>query len=135
MKKTDHMQDPEFEKQVQKKMEELIFSPSDSVWITVEKEIKKDKKRNRGFFLLFLCLGFVLSGLVYILVNLEKYETRKSAGYPNQKQQSSISFEKDASAKQKVQSGKMPDSPVSRGFQKLDPETEKIRMTSPVYSS
>ena len=132
MKKTDHMQDPEFEKQVQKKMEELNFSPSDSVWKTVEKEIKMDRKRNRGFFLLFLCLGFVLSGLVYVLISLEKYENRKSAGYPNQKPQSSTAFERDPSAKQRIQSGKLVTSPVARDIGKLDPETEKIRQNSPV---
>jgi hypothetical protein len=132
MKKTDHMQDPEFEKQVQKKMEELNFSPSDSVWKTVEKEIKMDRKRNRGFFLLFLCLGFVLSGLVYVLISLEKYENRKSAGYPNQKPQSSTAFEREASAKQRIQSGKLVTSPVVRDIGKLDPETEKIRKNSPV---
>ena len=39
------MHDPEFEKHVQKKMDELQFDPSGEVWTKVEQEIKKEKRR------------------------------------------------------------------------------------------
>src|ERR1700730_16200830 len=128
MKKTDHMQDPEFEKQVQKKMEELNFSPSVSVWKIVEKGIKKDRKRNRGLFLLFLCLGFALSGMVYILVSLEKQGNREAAVLPDKKLQTSDAIEKDRSANEKIQSGKALTKPVAGNNEKLNPETEKNKM-------
>jgi hypothetical protein len=35
------MQEQNFEKQVQKKMEELSFTPSEPVWQKVEEEIRK----------------------------------------------------------------------------------------------
>jgi hypothetical protein len=40
----------EFEKQVQKKMEELKLVPSDPVWQKVEEQIRKKKERRRFFF-------------------------------------------------------------------------------------
>jgi len=128
MKKTDHMQDPEFEKQVQKKMEELNFSPSVSVWKNVEKGIKKDRKRNRGLFLLFLCLGFALSGMVYILVSLEKQGNRESAVLPDKKPQTPDAIEKNRSANEKIESVKALTKPVVGNNEKLNPETEKNKM-------
>ncbi len=45
------MHDPEFEKHIQRKMGELDFTPSESVWNKVEAEIEKDKRRRRPHFL------------------------------------------------------------------------------------
>jgi hypothetical protein len=57
------MYDPKFEKDVQRKMEELEFSPSEAVWMNVEREIGRGKKRRRvPFFWLFLAPALLLSG-------------------------------------------------------------------------
>ncbi|HTQ27073.1 MAG TPA: outer membrane beta-barrel protein [Puia sp.] len=61
------MQDPEFEKQVRKKMEELLFSPSESVWAGVETRIKRDRDRRRPLLWMFLAAGLVLGGGFYLL--------------------------------------------------------------------
>src|ERR1700754_3147851 len=45
------MHDPKFEKEVQQKMKELEFSPSESVWANVEKEINQlHARRSFPFF-------------------------------------------------------------------------------------
>ena len=54
------MQENEFEKQVQQKMEELKLDPSAEVWTEVERRIRKEKKRRFIFWwwpLFFLLLG------------------------------------------------------------------------------
>jgi len=57
------MYDPKFEKEVQRKMEELEFSPSEAVWTNIEREVGRDKKRRRvPFFWLFLAPALLLSG-------------------------------------------------------------------------
>ena len=55
------MQDPEFEKEVREKMSELKFSPSESVWTSVQMQIAKDKRR-RPLFWIFLLGGIMLAG-------------------------------------------------------------------------
>jgi len=51
----------EFEKQVQQKMEELNFVPSEPVWEKIEEQIRKKKDRRKAFlwlpFLLLLLAG------------------------------------------------------------------------------
>ena len=56
------MHENKFEKQVQEKMEELQFVPSDAVWEKVDEEINKDKKDRRPLFWLFFFLGLLLLG-------------------------------------------------------------------------
>lgn len=56
------MHENKFEKQVQEKMEELQFAPSDAVWGNIDKEINKGKKRRRPVFWLFFLFGFLLLG-------------------------------------------------------------------------
>ncbi len=51
------MHENEFEKQVQKKMEELQFAPSDAVWQKVDKEINRKENRRRTLFWLFFFFG------------------------------------------------------------------------------
>lgn len=46
------MSDHEFEKRVKQTMEELKFRPSEPVWLAVEQQIKKDRRRRRGFLLI-----------------------------------------------------------------------------------
>jgi len=67
------MQDPEFEKQVREKMNELRFSPSESVWTRVLKDLDKDNKRKRPFFWYFLLTGVGLAvGGYFILIQGKK---------------------------------------------------------------
>ncbi|HTB25879.1 MAG TPA: outer membrane beta-barrel protein [Puia sp.] len=56
------MHENNFEKQVQEKMDQLGFDPSDAVWAAVNKEINKDKKRRSPFFMLFFLSGLLLAG-------------------------------------------------------------------------
>ena len=62
------MQENEFEKQVQQKMDELKLHPSDAVWTKVEAQIKKEKKR-RWMIIFFpiIIIGFLYGG--YVLLN------------------------------------------------------------------
>ncbi len=55
------MQENEFEKRVQKKMEELSFVPSDSVWHKVDEELRP--KREKRYLLWMLPLAIVLIGI------------------------------------------------------------------------
>ncbi|HZH65257.1 MAG TPA: hypothetical protein VEY10_10225 [Flavisolibacter sp.] len=50
-----------FEKEVQRKMEEMRLPPSAPVWGKIEMEIKEEKKRRRGIFW-FLFAGLLLAG-------------------------------------------------------------------------
>ncbi|HEX4375246.1 MAG TPA: outer membrane beta-barrel protein [Puia sp.] len=61
------MHDPEFEKHVQKKLEELQFDPSGEVWTKVEQEIKKEKRR-RPLLWIFLLSGLLLGAGYWALV-------------------------------------------------------------------
>ena len=55
------MQDREFEKQVQQKMQELHFAPNQEVWAQVQARIQK-KKRRRPVVLWFLLAGLLVGG-------------------------------------------------------------------------
>jgi hypothetical protein len=64
------MHDPEFEKKVQQKMEELEFSPSEAVWTNLERRINTDKKRRLPLFWLFFLPGLLLgAGGAYIVLS------------------------------------------------------------------
>jgi len=56
------MHENKFEKEVQGKLGELQFTPSDAVWANVDKKINKEKKRRRFFFWLFFFSGLMLLG-------------------------------------------------------------------------
>jgi hypothetical protein len=56
------MHDPKFENEVQQKMEALEFSPSESVWIRLEQDLKKEKRRSAPLFWLFFLVGGMLLG-------------------------------------------------------------------------
>ena len=61
------MHDPKFEKEVQQKMEELVFTPPASVWLNVEKEVNKEKKRRfLPFWFFFLPVTLLIgAGAIY----------------------------------------------------------------------
>jgi hypothetical protein len=56
------MHENNFEKQVQEKMDQLGFDPSDAVWAAVDREINKEKRRRIPFFMLFFLSGLLLAG-------------------------------------------------------------------------
>jgi hypothetical protein len=62
------MREEEFEKRVRDKMKQLGFDPSESVWIGVDKEINKEKRRRMPLFWLFFASGLLLAGGAYYFV-------------------------------------------------------------------
>jgi hypothetical protein len=62
------MHDPKFEKEVQQKMEELVFSPSEAVWMNVERAVNGEKRRRTPVFWFYLSGMVAAAGLVYFLV-------------------------------------------------------------------
>jgi len=62
------MPNNDFEKQVQQKMDELSFTPSDAVWAEVEKQVRQKKDRRR---VLIILLPFVLllGGMVWYITS------------------------------------------------------------------
>src|SRR5579871_442006 len=83
------MHENEFEKQVQQKMEELNFVPSDAVWQNVDKEINKKEKR-RTLFWIFLFTGLMLAGAGYFFTvnnNTHKIVADNQQAKTNEKQE------------------------------------------------
>jgi hypothetical protein len=70
------MEQNNFEKNVQQKLDELKFPPSDSVWANVEKRIGKKDKDKKLIFILFFLILFLLSG-GYWLLNSTKNNTQQ----------------------------------------------------------
>jgi hypothetical protein len=58
------MQQSEFEKQVQQKMEELKLSPADAVWEKVEAGLPAEKKPRRWVFFILLITGLLTASLL-----------------------------------------------------------------------
>ena len=85
------MEQNNFEKNVQQKMDEFKIAPSDSVWTNVGKRIHKKEKDRKVIFILFFLIVFLLSG-GYWLLNLSK-NNQKS------KEQISNVIEKKSSSK------------------------------------
>jgi hypothetical protein len=61
------MEQNNFEKNVQQKMDELKIAPSEAVWTNVEKRIEKKEKDRRLIFILFFLILFFLSGGYWLL--------------------------------------------------------------------
>ena len=61
------MHDPKFEKEVQKKLEELSFSPSEAVWTRVQQAVNEKRRRRTPLFWFFLLpsLGLAGAGMIY----------------------------------------------------------------------
>jgi hypothetical protein len=66
------MRENDFEKQVRDKMEELGFTPAESVWAGVNKEINNTKKRRIPLFWLFFVSGLLLAGTTYYFIATKK---------------------------------------------------------------
>ena len=56
------MHDPKFEQEVQQKLQELSFSPSEAVWTNVARAVNGEKKRRVPVFWLFLLPALLLTG-------------------------------------------------------------------------
>lgn len=69
------MADKHFEQQVQERMEEFKLSPSAPVWMNIEAQLKKDKRRRWLFFLL-------LTGVLLSIGSFLYYNTRSSVQTP-----------------------------------------------------
>jgi hypothetical protein len=69
------MSDHEFEKKIQLQMEELKFRPSEAVWMEVEKNIRRDKRRRRFLLWIPVAAGLLLTG-GYLVFNSIR-ETRE----------------------------------------------------------
>ncbi|MBS1599570.1 MAG: PorT family protein [Bacteroidetes bacterium] len=84
-------EDPEFEKRIRQRMEELKFSPSATVWDNLEKEIKKDKSRRRPliWFSFFLALG--VGGFFYFSSNKENNNHKNKIDINTSSKQDAVS--------------------------------------------
>lgn len=63
------MSDHNFEKQIQQKLDELKIPPADTVWSSVENQIRKDKRRRRGVVFFPLLLLIIGAGFYFIFQN------------------------------------------------------------------
>jgi hypothetical protein len=61
------MEQSNFEKNIQQKLDELKIPPSDAVWISVEKRIGKKQKDRKVIFIFFFLILFLLSGGYWLL--------------------------------------------------------------------
>ena len=77
------MEQNNFEKHVQQKMDELKISPSESAWLNIEKRIAKDGKQRKIAFILFFLALFLLSG-GYWLFNSSKNIKKTQNNYSSQ---------------------------------------------------
>ena len=64
------MQENEFEKQIQQKMDELKLHPSDTVWPKIEAQVRKEKRRRWVLiFLPLILISFLYGGYVWLSNN------------------------------------------------------------------
>ncbi|MBS1606778.1 MAG: outer membrane beta-barrel protein [Bacteroidetes bacterium] len=86
------MHDPKFEKEVQQKMAELEFGPSESVWANVEAAINGRRRRRLGMFWRFALPGLLLvAGGAYYFLRETPSKTAATAVAPRPAQNSVIS--------------------------------------------
>jgi Outer membrane protein beta-barrel domain len=71
------MQDPEFEKIVRQKMEELNFRPPEVIWGKVELEIKDNQRSKRILFWFLLFSGLLIAGGAFTLINGKSWITNQ----------------------------------------------------------
>jgi len=77
------MQENEFEKNLQQKMEALQVQPSEESWQKIKAEVADKKRRRRGIVFVFLLAGLFISGLA--ITNMEVGLGKKEiAGAKNQ---------------------------------------------------
>ena len=69
------MEQNNFEKQVQQKMEELKIHPSESAWGNIEKRIAQNSNRKKLIFILSILIPLVLFSAFYWAYNSSKSNT------------------------------------------------------------
>ncbi|MGN6196446.1 MAG: outer membrane beta-barrel protein [Ginsengibacter sp.] len=72
------MEQNNFEKNMQQKLDELKIPPSDSAWANVEKRIGKKDKDKKLIFILFFLILFLLSGGYWLLNSSKNKEQQKN---------------------------------------------------------
>ncbi|MDE3181825.1 MAG: hypothetical protein KGM16_00270 [Bacteroidota bacterium] len=76
------MEQNNFEKKVQQKMDELKIPPPDLVWVNIEKKIGKKEKGKRGIILFFFFFLFLLCG-GYWLMDSVKNDSKSNESKEN----------------------------------------------------
>ena len=71
------MEQNNFEKNIQQKLDDLKMIPSDSAWINIERRIGKKHKDRKVIFILFFLILFLLSG-GYWLLNLSENNVQQN---------------------------------------------------------
>jgi hypothetical protein len=79
------MQDPEFEKQVRQKMQELRFAPGTDVWARVQADIRKKKRRRP--LIIFLLLAGLMTGGAWLYFGVDWNGGNQQVGELNNKEQ------------------------------------------------
>lgn len=74
------MEQNNFEKNVQQKLDELKIPPSGSVWVNIEKRIGKKNKDRRVIFIIFFLILFLLSGGYWLFNSRENNQQNQPVG-------------------------------------------------------
>src|SRR5678816_2904320 len=88
------MQNNEFEKQVQERMGQIKFTPSETVWAEVEKNLKQRRKRRIAIFWLFIffiAAGGSSLGWFYLSPSDNRISNHPSPSVPVLKNKTAIS--------------------------------------------
>ena len=94
----------EFEKQVQKRLDDFQLNPSASVWKKVEEQIRKKKRRRIIlFFLLPLALGLLGYSIYYFVQTSQKTEQAQHVAAKNSDASATDINQKTEIKKQPVQ--------------------------------
>jgi hypothetical protein len=100
------MEQNNFEKNVQHKLDELKIPPSDSVWANVEKQIRK-KEKDKKFILLFLLSIIFLLSASYWLMNSSKNNVQNHKMSQFKKDSKAINNQDSSFAKPEIASGNL----------------------------
>ncbi len=129
------MEQNNFEKNVQQKMDELKIAPSESVWTNVEKRIGKKDKNRRLIFIIFFLFLFLLSG-GYWLINSSKNNQKNNQQISNVIKKEShgkstnnedSSFQKQEINSQKNTGNKDVTSVLSKKIKSTETKSENIK--------
>jgi hypothetical protein len=88
------MRENEFEKQVQKQLEDFQLNPSASVWEQVEDQIKKKKRRRRAVFYILLPVALALLGFLTNYYLFTGPKTEQSEKLSSAKNETSLTTDK-----------------------------------------
>src|SRR6266540_2095541 len=93
-----------FEKNVQKTLDEFKLHPSEAVWQSVEKRIRKKSRRRIIFFIIFSFLGLMLAGYgVYHFSNRQKFTSEVRSRKLDKNRQGARNNEQDTTRIDNIQ--------------------------------